>query len=124
VSGRGVVIVDLDDTCIADRSASLAAIGELAESLGVELEPERLLRQARELWRDGPFRQYCLRIGLSSWEADGFEKWLSEYQLAVWREALGEQVEGDGQGLARAAAITYRQTRVKYTRALPGVFKS
>jgi len=98
VSG-GVVLIDLDDTCVPDRAATEAAIADLLAELGLRADGAavgNLLAAARARWQTGPFYQHCLYMGISSWEGlwveeprspEGFAEWIADYQRGVWRDA-------------------------------------
>jgi putative hydrolase of the HAD superfamily len=103
------VLIDLDDTLIADAAAAdaafLATARAAAEHAGVDapLLAQRARVRARELWRASPQHPYCLRIGVSSWEGlwcafegDGAETralraWAPAYRRETWRLALSDQ---------------------------------
>jgi putative hydrolase of the HAD superfamily len=76
-----------------------------------------LARDARELWFTAPLHEWCMAIGISSWEGlsgdlsgDGAElkelrEWMdrSRYRVSAWRRALG-RFGVDDEPLARKLA--------------------
>jgi HAD superfamily hydrolase (TIGR01549 family) len=126
-----VVLIDLDDTCVPDRSATNSALARMLRRLGLPGEPEavsELLAASRARWQGGPFHQHCLEVGISSWEGlwlrpkpayhpDGFASWITRYQREVWAgAALGEPAHR-----ADEIAGLYHQIRAEECIAYPGV---
>jgi phosphoserine phosphatase len=104
-SVKPALLIDLDDTLVADAAAADAAFLATAESAAVEAPAlaARARVRARELWRASPQHPYCLRVGISSWEGlwcafegDGAETcalrdWAPAYRREAWRLALRDQ---------------------------------
>ena len=68
------IIFDLDDTLVVEVASAETAFLETCELAQQEygIEPDQLhktVRQkARQLWYNYPARDYCVAIGISSWE--------------------------------------------------------
>jgi phosphoserine phosphatase len=106
---RGALLFDLDDTLIVEEQAATAAFDATAQVAAAryDIDPAILAiearSQARELWYGAPTHEYCMRIGISSWEGlwcqfegDGPEvrtlrKWSPTYRHETWRLALADQ---------------------------------
>jgi putative hydrolase of the HAD superfamily len=102
------IVFDLDDTLVVDMAAADAAFLETAklaeERCGIE--PQAMVKavreQARPIWHASPAREYCLRVGPSSWEGlwaryEGndpsvkiLRDWAPTYRLAAWSAALAQ----------------------------------
>ena len=102
------LLLDLDDTLIPDESAAeaafLAACDPVHDRFGID--PAAVAGSAgecaRELWRASDHIDYCLSIGISSWEglwagftgdAPGLRKlhaWAPTYRREAWRRALAQ----------------------------------
>ena len=102
------LLLDLDDTLIPDESAAeaafLATCAPVADRFG--LDPAAVARSARtcarQIWRASDHIDYCLSIGISSWEGlwAGFtgdapelqqlHAWAPTYRREAWRRALAE----------------------------------
>jgi putative hydrolase of the HAD superfamily len=100
------IIFDLDDTLLKEVSSAEAAFVEtlrLAEARhGVDPEAvHRVLRErAKPIWHGAPARGFCVRVGVSSWEAlwakfEGerpelaeLREWIPTYRRQVWSTAL------------------------------------
>jgi putative hydrolase of the HAD superfamily len=107
---RRAILFDLDDTLMADESASLAAFAATAataEHLDAGALALAARDHARELWRATPVHPYCVRIGIASWEglwcrfegddrnAHWLRQWAPEYRRETWRRALADQDADD-----------------------------
>jgi FMN phosphatase YigB (HAD superfamily) len=105
IATRPIVLVDLDDTCVPDRSAMRAAIAATLTSVdldGADHAVDEILAAARAAWWAGPHHDFCHGIGISSWEGlwlgdpsdgwpSGFEPWLRGYQTEAWPVPLAER---------------------------------
>jgi putative hydrolase of the HAD superfamily len=118
------VLFDLDETLVPDETVTEAAMtaicAPLQERYGVNAASvaATVRRRARELWRAGPGFDYCLAIGIASWEglwgdcsgADPnlarLAAWLPEYRREAWLKALFEHGIRD-QALALSLATHY-----------------
>lgn len=101
------LIFDLDETLILDAPVSeqafFAAAQDAALHYPVQPQPvaEAAKEAAMEIWREGPFFEYCDRIGHSAFEGlwasysqptpeiQGLAQYVTSYRQAVWRKALG-----------------------------------
>lgn len=126
-AGR-VVLIDLDDTLVADRAAAREAVARTLRAVGHGGGPDqvdRILAAARRHWRNGPFHARLRDLGVSSWEglwADltlpalpGAGAWGRAYRERVWAEAALPA----GRRAADAAAEFVR-VREALVRPLPG----
>ena len=126
-----VVIFDLDETLMVEYAsvdeAFLAACALARTWYGIDPEALHLTirREARALWHASPARDYCLSVGVSSWEGLCSEfpgqaeplrvlrEWAPHYRQQAWRRALAAHGVQDG-GLADRLADTFcaeRKTR-------------
>jgi len=133
-------VFDLDDTLVVEVAAADAAFLETArlaaDRYGIDAQAmaKAVREQARPLWHACPAREYCLRVGPSSWEGlwaryEGddpnlkvLRDWAPTYRLAAWSAAL-EQFQIHDPALALALAeefpIRRRQHHRLYPDALP-----
>lgn len=132
------VLFDLDETLTPDTDAARAAFRAVCEIAASRcgVDPDRLYTSARAcsraLWHGSPWFEYCLRIGISSWEGlwAGFagdapelrhlHRWAPEYRRGTWESALGEQGVTDG-ALAAELAERFPQERRQRQSPYPGV---
>lgn len=103
------LLFDLDDTLMVEEPAAAASFDATAcvaaaryEIDSAALAAEARLR-ARELWYAGPTHDYCMRVGISSWEGlwcrfEGdwqevrtLRDWSPAYRQEAWRLALADQ---------------------------------
>jgi putative hydrolase of the HAD superfamily len=126
------ILFDLDDTLVVEVAAAEAAF-IAASGLGQDrygIDPRHLAtavrEQARPLWHAAPAREYCLRIGISSWEGlwaayrgddpdlRVLRDWAPTYRCTAWSAALSEFGIED-QALALALAEEFpRQRRMRH----------
>ena len=102
------VLFDLDETLVmeqASNEAAFLATCELARRR-YGIDPQALTQsvrqRARELWRASPTIDYCLSIGISSWEGlwarflgddpglRALREWAPAYRLEAWSGALAD----------------------------------
>lgn len=127
------ILFDLDETLILDEPIlreALAAAAVLGADRG--LDPARLAarawEEARRLWAEGPYADYCERIGHSAGEGlwarydrgehpaiGGLRAWTPGYRVAAWRAALADQAVRDD-ALAEAMAERFAGARRRYPR--------
>jgi putative hydrolase of the HAD superfamily len=106
---RRALLFDLDDTLIVEEPAAAAAFEATAQFAAsrYQIDPASLATdarlRARELWYAAPTHEYCLRVGISSWEGlwcrfegDGPDEcalrdWSSTYRQGAWSLALADQ---------------------------------
>lgn len=128
------ILFDLDETIILDEQISLKAFGEAAK-LASDLPGVDLVRlaadagaAAKRLWQEGPYNDYCTRIGHSAWEGlwAGYDKgdhptlrslgeWVPGFRVATWQEALKAQGTSD-EALAEAMAQRFIEVRREFPR--------
>jgi FMN phosphatase YigB (HAD superfamily) len=101
-----VILFDLDDTLVIEYESAHQSIIATSEYVKNEYRvcPEQLCnklkQKARELWHELPTYEYCLKIGISSWEGL-WAKFLGDheqikqlnrlsgnYQIKSWHSAL------------------------------------
>lgn len=134
------IIFDMDDTLVVEEASAEAAF--VAACLLVQEEygiaPEnfnRTVRQkARDLWYASPARQYCVDIGISSWEGlwarfEGddpnlqiLREWAPTYRHQSWSNALVEFGIGDdalADGLSSKFQAERRMRHVVYSDVEP-----
>ena len=130
------LLLDLDDTLIPDESAAeaafLAACDPVHDRFGID--PAAVAGSAgecaRELWRASDHIDYCLSIGISSWEglwarftgdAPGLRKlhaWTPTYRREAWRRALAQH-DVDDPAYAEHLAERFRHERRKRNAMFP-----
>jgi putative hydrolase of the HAD superfamily len=113
-----VLLFDLDETLMVEEPAAAAAFSataQLAAHSYDAIDPAKLASdarsRARELWYAAPTHDYCMRVGISSWEGlwcrfegngpdeRALREWSPAYRHAAWQLALADQ-EVDDPGLA------------------------
>lgn len=128
---KRALLFDLDETLMVEEPAAEAAFLASALLAAVEhgTDPEALAAgaraRARELWYAAPTHEYCMRVGISSWEGlwcrfeceqpdvRALREWSPEYRREAWRLALVDQGVDDTQ-LAEDLAerfVTERRAR-------------
>ena len=126
-----LVIFDLDDTLMLEEPSAVKAFMDVcsqAESFcGVDANTlyETVRPTAREIWRRSPVREYCVKIGISSWEGlwarfEGddpnlavLRDWSPYYRQRVWQLAL-EKCGITDTNLAAELAESFRNGRGNY----------
>ncbi len=121
----------MDDTLVVDEASAANAfmdtcrLAETAYGIEAEVLYPVIRRASRELWHKCPVRNYCLEIGISSWEGlwAGFEgnspetkilaKWAPYYRYNSWENALKKCGidNGDAANVLADAFIQYRRKR-------------
>ncbi|MFC2137704.1 HAD family hydrolase [Bacteroidota bacterium] len=100
------IIFDLDDTLIVEWESAQISFIETISSLDISIDGNTFVKtirdEARKIWYGLPTIKYCLRIGISSWEAlwgDFTEEdknliklkgLAQEYRHNSWRNALSK----------------------------------
>jgi putative hydrolase of the HAD superfamily len=103
------LLFDLDETLVVEEPAAVAAFeatarwGAARRDLDVASLAIAARSRARQLWRAAPTYDYCLRVGISSWEglwcrfegdepdAHALRAWSPTYRREAWRLALADQ---------------------------------
>jgi putative hydrolase of the HAD superfamily len=104
------LLFDLDETLMVDEpaaEASFVATARWARERHDGIDPQGLAAdaraRARELWYAAPTHDYCMRVGISSWEglwcrfewqgddARSLREWSPAYRRETWRLALLDQ---------------------------------
>ena len=106
---RNALLFDLDDTLIVEEPAAAAAFYATAQVAATryDIDPATLATEARsrarELWYAAPTHDYCMRVGISSWEGlwckfegdvpevQALRDWSPVYRNEAWRLALADQ---------------------------------
>jgi putative hydrolase of the HAD superfamily len=132
------ILLDLDDTLMADGSAVDAALAATWKAWELDPPPDptemaALVRsQARLLWRAGPHYARARDLGISSWEPlwANFEEpmpgipelgaWAHGYRHEAWRRAAVSCGVDDG-GRVRDMAERFRLERRARCELYPGV---
>jgi len=122
------VLLDLDETLIVEEESNRAAFAEVCalahQRYGIE--PEELARAVRlkaaELWRTAPTFEYCLAIGISSWEGlwgplagehqqlKALAAFAPAYRVGAWSAAL-ESVGVNDHEFAKRLAASFVESR-------------
>jgi putative hydrolase of the HAD superfamily len=129
-------LFDLDDTLVVERASAdeaFLACGHLALSrigVGPSSLMEAVKAEARELWHASPAREYCVRIGISSWEGlwsrfagddpdlERLRQWAPRYRRESWSRALDACGYVDGE-LAEELAERFMTERRKRHAVFP-----
>jgi putative hydrolase of the HAD superfamily len=112
---ESALLFDLDDTLIVEEQAAAAAFAAAAQITAAQHEIDAATlatgarSRARELWYAAPTHEYCMRVGISSWEGlwcrfegEGAEvralrDWSPAYRREAWRLALADHGIDDSQ---------------------------
>ncbi|HXS47738.1 MAG TPA: HAD family hydrolase [Solirubrobacterales bacterium] len=112
---RSALLFDLDDTLIIEEPAATAAFIATAQTAaarhGIDsaLLAAKARLRARELWYSAPSHEYCMRVGISSWEGlwcrfegegsdvRALRDWSPTYRQETWRLALADLGVNDSQ---------------------------
>jgi putative hydrolase of the HAD superfamily len=110
---KRVLLFDLDETLMVEEPAAVASFEATAQFAATcrEVDAQSLAAgarsRARELWYSAPTHDYCMRVGISSWEGmwcrfegDGSDEralreWSPNYRREAWRLALADQMIDD-----------------------------
>ncbi len=110
---RSALLFDLDETLIVEEPAATAAFEATAQIAAAhyDIDPATLAvkarLRARELWYAAPTHEYCMRVGISSWEGlwcrfesdepetRRLREWSSTYRREAWRLALADHQVDD-----------------------------
>ncbi len=120
------ILFDLDDTLIVEQNSAKNTFIETISNLDNAIDKEKFVKTIREearlLWYKLPTIDYCLKVGISSWEAlwadfDGDDENLkllktfsSDYRLNAWKNALSKFGISDT-NLAENASEKFKQLR-------------
>lgn len=103
-----VILFDLDDTLVIEQASADAAFLATSDHANKKYgcDPKQLSKvvrdNARKLWYGAPTIDYCLNVGISSWEGlwarfsgedsnlQYLNKWAPEYRRQSWLNALSE----------------------------------
>lgn len=106
---KPALLFDLDETLVVEEPAAEEAFRAAARAAAdrCDIDPETLAEgvriRARELWYAAPTHDYCMQIGISSWEGlwcrfegrspevRALRAWSPEYRREAWRLALADQ---------------------------------
>jgi len=120
------ILFDLDDTLLVEKNSARDSFIETISSINSGTDKEEFVgiikEEARKLWYELPTIDYCLKVGISSWEAlwadfDGEDenlKYLKEnapaYRFNVWNNALSA-VGISGNSIARDLSERFKNIR-------------
>ncbi len=128
------LVFDLDETLVIEEASVEAAYAEtcaaVAEQCGVDKAAlcATIRETCREFWHKAPAREYCISVGISSWEGlwANFEgdddnlkilrEWAPGYRSASWRNTLLKHGIDDA-ALSEQLAEGFRRNRRKYQTA-------
>ena len=135
------LIFDLDGTLVVEEASAEAALratcvlAQKHNGVNPEALYVRIRESCRTFWHESPVRQYCLSIGISSWEGLWAEfcgddenlhilaEWAPTYRKNSWQEALRQCGFGDDETLAKELSETYvrerRKRHIVYDDVLP-----
>jgi putative hydrolase of the HAD superfamily len=134
------IIFDLDDTLLIEEDSARDCLIQTCEKArnryGVDLSAlhDTLRQTCREIWYKSPAREFCVRVGISSWEGlwatykgddpnlEILKNWAPRYRQTSWHNTL--MAHGiDDPSLAADLADTFirlrRERHVLYDDALP-----
>ncbi len=122
------LIFDLDDTLMVDEvSANTAFLktclyAQICYGKNLPGFQATIRRVCRSYWHESPAREYCIRVGISSWEGlwasfagededlQILRQWAPTYRKSSWLTTL-KQFRIDDQALATSLAQRYIQAR-------------
>lgn len=125
---KSALLFDLDETLMVEEPAAEAAFAATARfalaehDIDVATLASDARSRARQLWYASPTFDYCMRVGISSWEGlwcrfegDGTDvralrEWSPSYRREAWRLALADHGVNDAQ-LAEALAERFGAER-------------
>jgi putative hydrolase of the HAD superfamily len=125
---KSALLFDLDETLVVEEraieEAFLTTSGFAAARYAVDSKALAVSARARarELWYAGPAHDYCLRVGISSWEGlwcrfngDGDEvgllrDWSRSYRQSTWTLALADH-DIEDKALAEELAARFGDER-------------
>jgi putative hydrolase of the HAD superfamily len=134
------ILFDLDDTLIEEENSAKTAfykvceIVEMNHKVDKDLFYKEIRVKSRELWHTCPERQYCLDVGISSWEGLWAEftgtdtrllnlhKWKKYYHVEAWIRAL-KSFGIDDNGFAFECSNIFREERKKINIVFPEVLR-
>lgn len=105
----GALLFDLDETLMVEEPAAAAAFDATAEVAAAHhgIDPKMLSSAARSrargLWYAAPTHDYCMRVGISSWEGlwcrfegsapdvRALREWSPTYRHETWKLALADE---------------------------------
>lgn len=121
----------MDDTLVQEKatvaSVFLGTCRLATDRYGIPAEElQATIRETcRSIWQNSPAREYCLRIGISSWEGlwgkfDGndenlkiLKQWAPTYRIESWHKSL-LQHKIDDKNFATELADAFQATRRKH----------
>jgi len=125
------IIFDLDDTLVLEEPSAANAFMDVCkhaeQHYGVDANKlyNAVRIAAREIWHQSPAREYCLTIGISSWEGlwarfEGndpnlvvLRAWSPYYRENAWKLAL-KRCSASDTNLAIELAALFKNSRRKY----------
>jgi FMN phosphatase YigB (HAD superfamily) len=126
-----VVLIDLDDTLIADAPVTARAVTAALAAVGLPHGPAAVaaaVRTIRKMWKSHPHRHTRALAQVSAWDALWLPRHslpplvapaLAGHELQTWAAVLsGQSRSPDAVG---AAAHAYRTARSRLLQPLPGV---
>lgn len=117
-----LILLDVDETLVVEEESVtlsfLTALAPAQERHGLDLDElhQTVRRCARDLWRESPAREWCLCVGVSSWEGlsarfegdspeiQSMRSWVAGYRNRAWKGALAEHGIHDEAFAAELAA--------------------
>lgn len=132
------ILFDLDETLVAEEAvahASFAAAARVAaqrEDIDPEILADDARAHARRLWYGTSQHDWCLRVGISSWEGlwcrfegdlpelQALRAWAPEFRRSTWNAGLLEQGVVDSQ-LAEELSTIYEREQRAAKRVFPEV---
>lgn len=125
------IIFDLDDTLMPEEpSVAKSCIDTcIWAAQRCEVDAEELYQKirpiAREIWHRSPVREYCVNIGVSSWEglsADykgddpnmtALREWAPQYRETAWKRAFAKCGVNNADFIPELTEY-FRESRLKY----------
>jgi putative hydrolase of the HAD superfamily len=130
---KRVLLFDLDETLMVEEPAAAAsfdATAQFAATHSGDIDPAKLAigarSRARKLWYAAPTHDYCMRVGISSWEGlwcrfegegpdeQSLRAWSPTYRHEAWRLALADQGVDDPQLVEKLAERFGEERRARH----------
>lgn len=126
------IMFDMDDTLLVEEDSARAAFMTTCEyaagRCGVDAQQlyAAVRSASRALWHEAPDREYCLRVGISSWEGLWAEfkgehenlrllrQWAKTYRDTSWRKALLECGVDDVDLASELGSMYVTERRVRH----------
>jgi phosphoserine phosphatase len=124
------IIFDLDETLMYEQRSvdetflAVCAMAQTRQGVDAKALYASVLARAREIWHAAPMREYCVSVGVSSWEGlsgpftsdnpneQALAEWTPGYRLRAWAKGLADHgIDDPGLAEEMAAAFCVERER-------------